>query len=130
MKKILIVDDDSTLLKLYSQAFLNANFSVDALLKLSEVPEVTHHIKYDIILLDLMFPDTNSLSTIRTIRTPESLNSKTPLIVLTNLDSGDLTKKAIENGANECLFKASQTPKTIFEAAMRLSSSDNNHGES
>lgn len=121
MKKILIVDDDSTLLKLYSQAFLNANFSVDSLLKLSEVPEVTHHIKYDIILLDLMFPDTNSLSTIRLIRTPDSLNSKTPLIVLTNLDSGELTKKAIEYGANECLFKASQTPKSIFETAVKLS---------
>lgn len=120
VKKVLIVDDDSDLLKLYSQAFLNARFLVDSTLKLSDVPELTQHTKYDIILLDLLFPDSDSLSTIRLIRSPSSPNSKTPIIALTNLDKGEITEKAIKYGANECLFKAAQTPKTIFEAAIRL----------
>jgi DNA-binding response OmpR family regulator len=127
VKNVLIVDDDSDLLKLYSQAFLNANFEVKATLKLSDVPELVEHTKFDIILLDLLFPDTNALSTIKLIRYDNSLNSKTPIIALTNLDSGEIPKKAVEYGANECLFKAAQTPKTIFEAAMRLGLNEKNY---
>jgi DNA-binding response OmpR family regulator len=128
MKKVLIVDDDSDLLKLYSQAFLNANFSVDAILEISEAREMVTHTRYDLILLDLLFPDTDSLSTIRLIRTPGSVNFQTPILALTNLDAGDTTKKAIEYGANECLFKSAQTPKTIFDIAIKLNPSNSETG--
>ena len=37
------------------------------------------------------------------------------------------TQKALEYGANECLFKATQTPSTICEAAMNLIGNNNSH---
>lgn len=120
MKNILIVDDDSDLLKLYKRAFLNAGFNVDAVQNLSEAEKLSGKNKYDIIILDLLFPGKDALSTIRLIRYDNSLNSKTPILALTNLDAGEITDKAIKYGANECLFKAAQTPKTIFEAAVKL----------
>lgn len=121
MKKVLIIDDDSDLLKLYSQAFLNANYEVITCKELFEASELVQHNKYDVILLDLMFPSSDALPTIQLIRTPNSLNSKTPILVLTNLDSGKITKKAIEYGADKCLFKTEETPKSIFKAAVKLS---------
>ena len=133
MKRILIVDDDSDLLKLYRQAFLNAAFVVDASQTLKEAEELVEQNKYDVILLDLLFPNNNSLSVIRQIRRKSSLNSETPVIALTNLESGDITQKAIEYGANECLFKATQTPRTIFETALKFAknnSSGNNNSTS
>ena len=129
MKHVLIVDDDSDLLKL-TQAFVNAAVAVDDSQSLSEAEKLINDQKYDLILLDLLFPDSNALQTIRNIRKTNSLNSETPVIVLTNLDSGEITKKAIEYGANELLFKATHTPKTIFEAAMKFAknkTSGNNH---
>ena len=125
MKSVLIVDDDNDLLKLYRQVFLNASFSVDDSLTIPAAEELIKKKKYDVILLDILFPDTDIFSTIRLIRNKNSLNAKTPILVLTNLDSGEKTQKALEYGANECLFKATQTPSTVFKAAMRLAG--NNH---
>lgn len=121
MKNVLIVDDDNDLLKLYKQAFLNAAFNVDAVLKLESADKLIKKTKYDIMLLDLLFPDTNALELIRQIRKKDSLNENTPIIALTNLNEGEITEKAVEYGVNECLFKTTQTPKAIFELAMKLS---------
>ena len=125
MKNVLIVDDDSDLLKLYKQVFLNASFSVDVSLTVSKANELIGKKKYDVILLDILFPEADIFSTIRLIRSRDSLNIKTPVLVLTNLQSGEKTKKALEFGADECLFKTSQTPKTILETAMKLANINN-----
>jgi len=118
MKRVLIVDDDSDLLKLYKQAFLNASFLVDDVSTIPSAEKLIASKKYDLILLDL-------LSTIRFIRNKNTLNSETPILVLTNLETGEKTKKALEYGANECLFKVTQTPGAITKTALRLIG--NNH---
>ncbi|KKQ25367.1 MAG: Sensor protein [Microgenomates group bacterium GW2011_GWC1_37_12b] len=125
MKRVLIVDDDSDLLKLYKQAFLNASFLVDDVSTIPSAEKLIASKKYDLILLDLLFPSTDTLSTIRFIRNKNTLNSETPILVLTNLETGEKTKKALEYGANECLFKVTQTPGAITKTALRLIG--NNH---
>lgn len=127
MKKILIVDDDSDLLKLYKQAFINALFIVDSAQTIREADHLILNKKYDLILLDLLFPSSDTLPTIRLIRGKNSPNAATPILVLTNLESGEKTNKALEYGANECMFKVTQTPKAITEAAMKLIG--NNHSQ-
>lgn len=120
MKSVLIVDDDSDFVKLYEQAFLNAAFSVDYSLTIPKAEKLIKKKKYDVILLDILFPNADALSTIHLIRSKKSPNNETPIIVLTNLDLGEKTKKALKYGANECLFKVNHTPKTILEIAVRL----------
>ena len=127
MKNVLIVDDDADLLKLYKQALLNASFEVDDCLTISEAEILIIKKKYDIILLDILFPDRDIFSTIRLIRNINSPNAKTPILILTNLFYGEKTKKALESGANECLFKVTQTPSTIIKTILRLI--DNNHSQ-
>ena len=126
MKRVLIVDDDSDLLKLYKQAFLNASFLVESTQTIHEADKLILNNTYDLILLDLLFPSSDTLPTIRLIRGKNSPNAETPILVLTNLDSGEITDKALEYGANECLFKASQTPSTITKTALQLVK-NNNH---
>ncbi len=120
MKSVLIVDDDSDLLKLYKQAFLNGSFSVDDCLNIPDAEKLIKNKKYDIIVLDILFPDRDIFSTIRFIRSNNSPNTETPILILTNLFYGDKTKKALDYGANECLFKVTQTPNTILQTATRL----------
>jgi DNA-binding response OmpR family regulator len=120
MKSVLIVDDDSDLLKLYKLAFLNAHFSVDDCLTISQAEEFIKKKKYDVIVLDILFPDTDIFSTIRLIRSKNSPNTVTPILILTNLYYGEKTQKALELGANECLFKVTQTPSTIIKTVLRL----------
>lgn len=120
MKKVLIVDDDADLLKLYKTAFVNASFEVDACPTIPEAETLINTKKYDIILLDILFPDRDIFSTIHLIRGPTTPNTDTPILILTNLFYGEKTKKALELGANECLFKVTQTPSTIIETVLKL----------
>jgi DNA-binding response OmpR family regulator len=129
MKNVLIVDDDADLLKLYKQAFLNASFSVDDCLMIPEAEILIINKKFDIIILDILFPDREIFSTIRLIRSQRSPNIQTPILILTNLFYGDKTKKALELGANECMFKVTQTPKSIIKTVDHLIS-DNDKRES
>ena len=125
MKSVLIVDDDSDLLKLYKQAFLGAQFTVDDCLTIMDAEELIKTNKYNVIILDILFPDRDIFSTIRLIRSRSSPNTDTPILILTNLFYGDKTKKALEYGANECLFKVTQTPATIIKTVMRLADENN-----
>lgn len=125
MKSVLIVDDDADLLKLYKQAFLNAHFLVDDCLTIPEAESLIIKKKYDVIVLDILFPDRDIFSTIRLIRGKSSPNTNTPILMLTNLFYGEKTKKALEYGANECLFKVTQTPSTIIKTVMRLTANNN-----
>ncbi|MGD8744351.1 MAG: response regulator [Candidatus Woesebacteria bacterium] len=120
MKKALIVDDDNDLLKLYDQSFKNASFDVDIITNLAEADELIKTKVYDIIVLDLVFPNSDALPTIRLIRSQNSQNANTPIIILTNLDFGEKTKEALKLGANECMFKVKQTPKDVLEVAKKL----------
>src|SRR4030042_5488451 len=129
MKSVLIVDDDNDLLKLYKQAFLNASLSVDDCLTIPKAEELIKSKKYDIIVLDILFPDTDIFSTIRLIRSKSSPNTETPILILTNLYYGDKTKKALELGANEGLFKVTQTPNAIIKTIMRLAGNNTQGNE-
>lgn len=120
MKSILLVDDDADLLKLYQQAFVNASFTVDSCPTISEAELLVIKKKYDIIILDILFPERDIFSTIRLIRSVTSPNSQTPILMLTNLFYGEKTKKALDIGANDCLFKVTQTPKTIIDKVNKL----------
>lgn len=130
MKKLLIVDDDNDLLKLYNLAFTNAFFNVETSLTIPGAEELIKKTKYDAIVLDILFPDTDIFPTIRLIRSKGSPNAETPILILTNLYYGDKTKKALELGANECLFKVTQTPSTIIKSVMRLMTDNNSESKS
>jgi len=119
-KSVLIVDDDTDFVKLYEQAFSEVSYSVDYSLTVPEAEKLIKDKKYDVILLDILFPNADALSTIRVIRSKKSPNSETPIVVLTNLDFGEKTNKALEYGANKCLLKVNNTPKTILEITDRL----------
>ncbi len=124
MKKILIADDDSDLLKLYKIALNNAAFEVDVCLTISEANIFVKSKKYDLIILDILFPEGDILPTIQTIRNKSSPNFQTPILILTSLSYGDKTKKSLEIGANEYLFKATETPKTIVSKVIKITSNN------
>jgi two-component system alkaline phosphatase synthesis response regulator PhoP len=113
-EKMLIVEDDTDLLKLYSLVFSGSAYDIDTAADIAEAQKKVKENKYNLILMDLMTPQGDNLQTIRQIRENENPNNKTPVIILTNLDAGEKTKKALEFGANECLFKANFTPKGLL----------------
>ena len=113
-KKILIIEDDKFLLKLYGDKLRRAGFEVaesvtgeEALNKISvDMP--------DLIILDLILPKKSGFE----ILTEFKLNPKTkniPVIILTNLGQESDIKKARDLGVKDYLIKADITPDIVVE---------------
>lgn len=115
MTKILIVEDDTYLLKLYSEIFQNENFEValaedgrEALQKAGEfVPEV--------ILLDLMIPYIDGFGVLQELK-KDPKTEKAKVVVLTNLDSETQKQKALSLGADKFLVKSGNTPDLLLNS--------------
>jgi len=110
--KVLLVEDDPLLVKMYSTKFGAEGFEVfiaqDGLDGLNSA--ITNH--PDFIILDVMMPRLSGIDMLKRLRSdPQGANI--PVLVLSNLSQEDEAKKAIELGAKEYLVKANFTPGEV-----------------
>lgn len=112
MAKILLVDDDQLGSQIYSNKLQAEKHEVvltidgeQALAKLNE--------KYDVILLDIMMPKIGGTEVLKQIK--EGVNSKTPVLIYTNLLSDTTKQECLKLGAREYLLKADFTPLQLVE---------------
>jgi len=105
MKKILLIEDDPLMLKILQSRlsdeqeaeFLTAIHPEEGLQKAqSELP--------DVILLDLVFPETAGLELMQTLKKNQKTKS-IPVIVLTILGRDDIIEKAMRYGAADAIIK-------------------------
>lgn len=89
MKKILVVEDDSTLLKALTEKFTLENFSVSYAEDGQEGLGVALSTHPDIILLDILMPKMDGMSMLEKLREDE-WGKDVPVIMLTNLNPDDI----------------------------------------
>lgn len=115
MAKILLVDDDLLLVRMYQRKLENdgyivttASNGIDALQKLFEFSP-------DLILLDIMMPKMNGLEVLTKIK--ENPQTKDiPVIMLTNVGGSDEDiERGLELGAVAYLVKARNRPAAVVE---------------
>jgi len=113
MSKILIVDDDALLVRMYQKKLTNDGYDVStagdgiaALKKLeTDIP--------DLVLLDIMMPGMNGLEVLKKIKANEK-TKKLPVIMLTNVGGSDEdTERGLELGAVAYLIKAGTRPDAV-----------------
>ena len=116
--RVLIIEDDPMLVKMYQTKFGSEGFTVSTAqdgeaglkLALQEVP--------NLVVLDLMMPKLPGISVLKELRSnPQTKN--VPVIVLSNLSHEDEMKEAMELGAKEYLVKANFTPGQVIEKAKK-----------
>ena len=116
MKKILIIDDDNSILKVYREMFRPEEICVigtgtgreGIILAQTEIP--------DLILLDIMLPGgMNGFDVLEQLKR-NIATKKIPVIVLTNLDSEEKSAKII--GALDYLIKANTSKDEIVKLVM------------
>lgn len=113
MKKILIVEDEHSLLKLLELTFKSNDFEVirainaeGAYAALSKNP--------DLILLDILLPGESGLSILERIK-KDPQHKKIPVIMLTNFSEQERIEKAKKLGAVDYLIKSSNDPASVLE---------------
>ncbi|TQS76241.1 response regulator transcription factor [Ornithinibacillus gellani] len=109
-QKILVVDDEASIVTLLTYNLEKAGFQTDAAYDGKEAVQKTLEQEYDLILLDLMLPEMDGMEVCHYLR--ES-NVHTPIIILTAKD--DMVDKiaGLEIGADDYLTKPF-SPKEVL----------------
>lgn len=121
--KVMIVEDDRVVAKIYMAALQKAGFEVEIALDGQRALERVEDYLPSLMVLDLQLPKISGIQVLRQLRA-KSLFKSMPVVILTNAFLGQLTDQAIDAGANMILLKANSTPATVVEALERCLSGD------
>ncbi|HSW66295.1 MAG TPA: response regulator [Bacillota bacterium] len=103
--KILVVEDDSFLLKAYQAKLTNAGFEIQTATNGELALTALETFAPDVILLDLVMPRKDGFTTLQEIKANDKLKN-IPVIVTTNLGQPDDIKRVMDLGALECIIKS------------------------
>ncbi len=114
MVKVLIVEDDPLMSRMYEKIFTFEKYEVviagdgeEALAKVSETNPT-------IILLDVMMPKMNGLQVLERLKSDPATKT-IPVIMLTNLAGQQDAETALSKGAVKYIIKSEHEPKEIAD---------------
>ena len=114
MKRVLVIDDDQFVLKVYQSKFetegINAEVAADPIAALTQVRKSVP----DLILLDLMLPGMNGVDLLKQIRTISGADG-VPVLVFTHSYDSVLIEQAKAAGADVVLNKNNVSPNRLLE---------------
>ena len=113
-KKILLIEDDDLIRELYADQLKMAGLQVFGYASGKTGLEAFKEQKYDLVLLDIMLPDTNGLEILRQMKQNSDLKS-IPVVLLTNLGQDSIIKEGFKLGADGYLVKLAYNPDQIVK---------------
>ena len=111
-QKIALIDDEKTILDIYSRV-LGKEFEVLTAINGEDGLELIEKEKPVLVLVDIRMPKMDGLEMIQEMKEKKLLNI--PVLILTNLSDDAKVAKAIELGAKEYILKVKATPTDILE---------------
>ncbi|HSX14754.1 MAG TPA: response regulator [Candidatus Saccharimonadales bacterium] len=113
-KKILLIDDDPLIVRMYERIFSFSDIEVVSALLPGDGLQKASQVKPDLILLDIMMPDMDGIEVMRRLQADE-LTKPIPVIILTNLSDETRSKEAMKLGAKSVMVKSDYSPKQVVE---------------
>ena len=104
-KTVLIVEDEGAMQRALKNKLENAGYAVLVASDGAQALEQMRSGSPDLMLLDLIMPKLDGISVLREAKGDEALKS-VPVIILTNLSSGDKVAEAMQLGTFDFLVKA------------------------
>jgi two-component system nitrogen regulation response regulator GlnG len=102
MPRLLVVDDEPSILQLFRRVFEKAGITVATAATASEAVQQVTEFEPDVAVLDVILPDQTGLDVFRKI---QELDSKLPVIFVTATATSDSAIEAIKLGALDYLVK-------------------------
>ena len=124
MAKILIVDDDSVLLKLYSTRLKADNHQVETAINGEDGLIKYKNNKPDLIVLDLLMPKINGFRFIETLHQHPNLN-KAIIVVFSSVANQEQINRLNQLGITNYVNKIETSPTQFVEYINKLLSQTN-----
>ncbi len=118
-KKILLVEDDSFLISMYTTKFELENFEVVAAEDGEKGLNLAAKEKPDIILLDILLPKMNGFEVLKELKNNKETN-QIPIILLTNLSQKNEIEQGLALGAQDYLIKAHFMPSEVMDKIKKV----------
>jgi CheY-like chemotaxis protein len=114
MKKILIVEDDQSLIQIYQAKLEQKGYQIEVARDGQECLDKVYNFKPDVILLDIILPKVDGFTVLDTLGKDERTKN-IPVILTTNLAQDEDVQKGKSLGAIDYLTKVDFTPTQIVE---------------
>ena len=112
-KKILLVEDEAILVKMYVATFDKAGFETKTTEDISQAIKIMEEWHPNIVLLDIMLAGVNGLDLLKKIQGRKDL-LKIPVVVFSNYTDTETEKEALKLGAKAYVIKADYDPEEVI----------------
>lgn len=119
MKRILFIEDESTLQKTFGDILAGENYEMISALDGETGVRLAKTKQPDLILLDLVLPQMHGFDVLKILK-QDPVTKEIPIIVLTNLEEVEDVEKALNGGATTYLVKVNYTLEEILEKVRKV----------
>lgn len=117
MKKILVIEDETSLAQILQTQLSNAGFKITTIFDGKEASELLKAESFDLILLDLILPNFDGFEILEEMK---KTKNKTPVIVLSNLGQKEDFQRAMGLGAINYFIKSDVTVADIISTIKKF----------
>ncbi len=119
MAKVLLIEDDPLMLRMYQKIFTFEKYEVEVAHDGEEGFEKAKITKPTIILCDIMMPKMNGLQVLEKLKLDPDTKA-IPVVMLTNLSSDKDAENAMMKGAVKYIIKSQYEPKQITDMVKEI----------
>lgn len=119
MKKLLLIEDDKDLSRMYARKFNSAGWDVTTCYDGSEAINIAKQKRFDMIVLDLMLPGISGVDVLEILRS-DSKTVRTPIVVYTNYGDSFNREKCMSYGADDFILKVDSTPEALTQTIEQI----------
>lgn len=112
MARVLVIEDEPMLKKMYEKILIDEHFDVATAADGIEGYDKARQFQPDVILLDLLMPKMTGFEFIDKLKTDDLLKFS-KIIVITNVFADE--RELMDKGASEVLLKTQYTPEQIVQ---------------
>lgn len=120
IQTILMIEDDRFIGEMYVRSLRQAGYDVEWVLSGKQGAIAAVKKPYDLILLDIMLPETAGTIVLDVLRGETDKIPKSRVIVMTNFDQDDESRAAMQAKADGYLIKADITPRKLVDIISQM----------
>lgn len=117
--KIVLIEDDMTLVEMYSVKFKQAGFDLKVAINGAQGLELAKKELPSVVLLDVILPGLDGFAVLQELKADPKTKG-IPVLLLTNLGQDADMEKGKRMGAADYLVKANHTPGEVVEKVRAL----------